>query len=213
MGAAWLVASALSLLAALVPQSTSRGLSGVFMFISLVTFVVFLAKRRRSQWARALDAYDHARAGRHGRALREYDRVLAKFKAGPGDSSRIGLLHAWKAISLSALGRADEAMAASELAMRLGHGEAQVNAIRALVLLRAGRDDEAVRLAETAVSLDPGNAHAHACHAEVLRRTGRLDASLAAIDRAISLAQRGSERREWQGMREEILGTRQGGEP
>jgi len=206
MGAAWLVVSVLSALAAIVPQFAQRGLSGIFALIALIAFVVFLARRRKSQWKRALDAYDHARAGRHGQALREYDRVLAEFEQGPGDSSRVGLIHSWRALSLSSLGRDGEAQEASGISMGLGGGEAQVNAIRALVLLKAGRGEEAACLSEKAVSLDPGNAHAHSCRAMVLWRTGNADGALASIDTAISLAPRKSERKEWQGMREGMLG-------
>lgn len=203
MGVVLLVVSTLSGPDAVASQGGI--LPGALALAPLAIFAAFLAGGSKDPWSRALDVYDHTLAGRHKTAVAGYNRVIPELRAQPGEGAHLGIVHAWRAISLASLGWIGEALNDSERAMELAPDEAQVNAIRALVLLDIRKDSEAVRLARRAASLEPDNAQAHSTLAAVLWHAGDADGALASIDRAIALAESEQHRREWRDLREKIL--------
>jgi tetratricopeptide (TPR) repeat protein len=115
------------------------------------------------------------------RAGRPYPRVM------PQRAERGASFFLKRGISLSSLGRQEEALASFEQALRLDPNHANAHNNRGNVLLQLGRQEEALASFEQALRLDPNHAGTHNNRGIVLRDLGRLKEALEAYEQALRL--------------------------
>ncbi len=115
--------------------------------------------------------------------LEEAARVYRQTVLDPGDHIVLSNL----AACLCDLGRYDEAMVTSDLALAIKPDHAPAHTNRGIILDMRGDLDGAIAALRRAVAVDPGYAKGHANLAVALRSAGELDEALAASHRAVAL--------------------------
>ena len=95
--------------------------------------------------------------------------------------------HARRGLALAGMGRAEEAVASYDEAIRADPGYALAHLDRGVALAGMGRTEEAVASYDEAIRCDPSLARAHHSRAGALAALGRTDEALTAYDAAIGL--------------------------
>ena len=95
--------------------------------------------------------------------------------------------HARRGLALAGMGRAEEAVASYDEAIREEPGHALAHLDRGVALAGMGRTEEAVASYDEAIRCDPPLARAHHSRAGALAALGRADEALTAYDAAIGL--------------------------
>lgn len=131
-------------------------------------------------------------------ALEQQDGALGAFDdaadANEGQTPRISLM---RGVTLTSLGRCEEAAASFAQAVELEPGHAGYGAFKAMGLLVAERYEEAVAAFDEALILEPADAGLHFERARALEKLGRLAEALASCRRAIELDPRERVFRKW----------------
>lgn len=158
---------------------------------------VIRKKFPRAPFSYACDGYELTLHGRHRDAIRLYDKSIARFKKAEaelprymegGGYRRYGVTHAWKAISLARLGRADDALDSSERAIELDSSNTRVCLARATVLYAAGMSPELLKLANARLEADASDVNMHLYRAVALLGLGEDEQAIASISKALELA-------------------------
>jgi tetratricopeptide (TPR) repeat protein len=126
------------------------------------------------------------------RVRHQHERALAYFRDGAakaGDTDAGWGFQYWTAMSLHALGRADEAQALLDRLIAAHAGRAEPVALKAEVLYMVGGDDDAaLALAREAARIDPTDDWNHYLVAVLCERLGDRTAAATAARRAVELA-------------------------
>ena len=135
--------------------------------------------------ARADHLNERRRRDEAAKSYAEAERLCALEIAGGRRSAET---HARRGLALAGMGRAGEAVASYDEAIRADPGYALAHLDRGVALAGMGRTEEAVASYDEAIRLDPSLARAHHSKAGALATLGRTDEALAACDEVVRLS-------------------------